>query len=203
VRLELEPEGVSYGSRLRLEGLDLGPFVRDTFDYQGEELVGKLSSPEDEWVVLQGVGADGRDLVGQGVLSITEGELYRMPLLLRILSLLQLSPPREAAFSRAAINYYVIDRELVINELNLWGRGLNIFGSGQVKRDNQLALTLYSGFGRGQLPHVPLFSDLVELLGKQLVRLEVGGTFSEPEVTVEPLSPLSGPLIGTVRQLLK
>lgn len=202
VRLELGPE-VSYGCRLRLEGVDLDPFVRATFNYQGEELVGKLSSPEDEWVVLQGVGADRRDLVGQGVLTITEGELYRMPLLLRILSLLQLSPPRESAFSKAVINYYVIDQELIINELSLWGRGLNIFGSGRVTRTNQLDLTLYSGFGRGQLPHVPLLSDVVELLGKQLVRLRVEGTFGEPEVTVEPLSPLSGPLISIFRRLTR
>ena len=56
---------------------------------------------------------------------------------------------------------------------------------------------------RGQLPHVPLLSDVVELLGKQLGRLRVEGTFGEPEVTVEPLSPLSGPLISIFRRLTR
>ena len=154
-------------------------------------------------VVLQGIGSARRDLVGEGHLTISQGELYRMPVLLRILNLLQLSPPRKAAFSRASLSYYLIDEDLVVNELNLWGRGLNIFGSGTVGHDNRLDLTLYSGFGRGQFPHIPVLSDAVELVGKQLVRLRVAGTFSEPEVTVEPLSPLSAPLIGAVRQLLK
>jgi len=199
VRLGLEPEEVTYGCRLHLDGLDLGPFVRDTFAYRGEELVGTLAGD----VVLQGVGPGRRDLVGQGTLTIVDGELYQMPLILRILSLLQLSVPREAAFSRAAIDYYVIEQELVINELDLWGRGLNIFGSGRVTPANDLDLTLFSGFGRGYLPHVPLLSDAVELLGKQLVRLRVAGTFTEPAVTVEPLSPLSGPLFDMFRMLTR
>ena len=199
VRLDLKPGKVTYGSRVNLEGLNLGPFVRHTFEYQGEELEGRLSGE----VVLQGIGPSRRELVGEGKLTIAEGKLYRMPVLLRILNLLQLSPPRKAAFSRAAISYYLVEENLVINELNLWGRGLNIFGSGTVTPDNQLDLTLYSGFGRGQFPHIPVLSDAVELVGKQLVRLQVAGSFGEPEVTVEPLSPLSAPLIGALRQLLK
>jgi len=197
VRLELEPQEVAYGCRLRLEGLELGPFVRDTFDYGGEELVGTLAGD----VVLQGMGPARRDLVGQGVLTIADGELYQMPLVLRILNLLQLSPPRESAFSRAAVDYYVIEQELIINELDLWGRGLNIFGTGRVTPTNELDLALFSGFGRGYLPHVPVLSDVVELLGKQLVRLRVEGTFSDPEVTVEPLSPLSRPFFDVARML--
>lgn len=199
VKLNLEQGKVAYGCRLDLKGVDLGPFVRDTFDYRGEELVGKLGGE----VVLQGIGSARRDLVGEGHLTISQGELYRMPVLLRILNLLQLSPPRKAAFSRASLSYYLIDEDLVVNELNLWGRGLNIFGSGTVTRDNHLDLTLYSGLGKGRFPHIPGISDAVELVGKQLVRLRVGGTFSEPEVAVEPLSPLSAPLIGALRRLLK
>jgi hypothetical protein len=154
-------------------------------------------------VVLQGTGATRRELVGQGTLTITEGELYRMPALLQVLALLHLSPPQQSAFSQAAIKYFIMEQEVIINELDLWGRGLNIFGSGRIKRNNELEFVLYTGFGRGELPHIPVVSDFVELVGKQLMRLEVEGTFSEPVVITEPLSPLSAPLIGALRSLGK
>jgi len=199
VRLELEPERVTYGCRLDLQNVALGPFVRDTFDYRGQELIGRLAGD----IILQGTGTERTELVGLGDLSITDGELYRMPLLLRILSLLQLSASGEAAFSRARVNYAMLDGELLINDLVLSGHGLRIFGDGTVTKHDRLELTLYTGFGRGELPHVPLVSDLAELLGKQLARLEVGGTFDEPEVVIEPLTPLSAPLIDLFRMLTK
>jgi 4-amino-4-deoxy-L-arabinose transferase-like glycosyltransferase len=198
-RLDLEGERMSYGCRLRLEDVELGPFVRDTFDYRGEELAGRLAGD----VVLQGTGVTRRELVGQGKLTISQGELYRMPAFLQVLALLHLSPPQESAFSQAAIDYFIMEQEVTIKEMDLWGRGLNIFGSGRITRDNQLQFVLYTGFGRGELPHIPLLSDFVELMGKQLMRLEVEGTFSQPVVIAEPLSPLSAPVIGTVRTLVK
>jgi hypothetical protein len=198
-RLDLESERMGYGCRLHLEDVALGPFVRDTFDYHGEELAGRLAGN----VVLQGTGATRRDLVGQGKLTITQGELYRMPVLLRVLNLLHLSPPQKWAFSRAAIDYAIMEQEVIINEMDLWGRGLNIFGSGRIKRNNGLEFVLYTGFGRGELPYIPGVSDFVELVGKQLMRLEVGGTFTEPVVIMEPLSPLSTPIIDLLRRLSK
>jgi hypothetical protein len=209
------PHGV-YGMVLNLEQDNVGAvlFGEDTLIREGdtvkrthsisqvpvgEELVGRLAGD----VALQGTGATRRELVGQGRLTITQGELYRMPALLRVLNLLHLSPPQESAFSQAIIDYAIMEQEVIINEMDLWGRGVNIFGSGRIKRNNELEFVLYTGFGRGQFPHIPLLSDAVELVGKQLMRLEVGGTFTEPVVITEPLSPVSAPLIGLWRSLVK
>jgi hypothetical protein len=126
-----------------------------------------------------------------------------MPALLRVLNLLHLSPPQESAFSQATVDYFIMEQEVIINEMDLWGRGLNIFGSGRIKRNNELEFVLYTGFGRGQLPRIPGVSDFVELVGKQLMRLEVEGTFSEPVIITEPLSSLSAPIVGVLRSLGK
>ena len=132
-----------------------------------------------------GEGVD--DVRGEGMLSVSRGDLFRLPLVLSIVKILELQPPSRRGFHEANVHYYLKGRRLVLEDISLEGTGLSFRGNGTMELDGKVDLMLDTAvFGQRD--------GLLRSVSKQLARVHVKGLWSKPNVRVDPVPPVIGPL---------
>jgi len=173
---------LAYRVSLGLVGVDLSDMAKHIMDEKAK-LTGRLDAR------LSLSGREGPEsLQGEGMLSITNGDLYRLPLLLRIVNILRLRLPDRRGFTNANIRYYLKDGQFVFQDINLESSALNLRGGGTMRMDGKVRLVLDTTISRRK-------GGLLNAVGRQLLgRVEVVGPLEEPNVTYEPVPAASGPL---------
>ncbi len=184
------------------------PSYAATFDYKMLELAdllarlapgsadvsGKLSGT----VMVGGFLNNPASLSAKGQVTLSEGRLWKNPLLVRLLSILHLAIPagRESPMQGTA-DYRIASRQILVQEFDLTGGGLNASGYGTVGFDGTLALSLVA-VGAPDSRGIPIVSSVVSWIAstveRQLVRVDVTGTLSEPQFSSQLLSKLTYPL---------
>jgi len=181
-KLTVQNDLIEYGISLALSDLSLEHFARDFLGYTGEEFSGTLDGEMN--LMAPGVGL--RDIGGNLGLSVSEGKLWKLPLVLALFSALNLSLPDQHAFTEATLDCSVRRGNIAVNELNFIGNALSLYGTGVIT-DGQIDLQFLTGLGRTRLPRLPLISDMVEFFHRQLVDIRVTGTLQNPQVEVMTL----------------
>lgn len=177
--------------RLRLE--ELFPPGEDE-DESGRKVVGLL----DGSMELIDTAGDVKDRKARGVLRVSEARMYKLPVLLDLLTIVPLSLPRDAAFTEGEFIYHLRGGDLVFDEIYLRGPTLSLVGSGRMDMPTQrLRMTFLSG-PPGSLPRLSGLADEV-LTGifREIAEIEVTGTLAAPKTRTRTL----GSLEDAVRRL--
>lgn len=140
---------------------------------------------------LSGAVGDVSSRRGAGRVEIREGFLYRLPALLAVLSVVNVTLPKEEFVHDAEAQFYLVGQEVFLEAIQMQGGPLTLVGSGIVSLPDQAVdLRLYAN-STTALSHVPLISDIIEGTTKELIELRVTGPISRPTVRPTPFRGVS------------
>jgi len=186
--VSLKPGG-RYGFRLEAVDVDFERLLREGFRLEHNITGGRVRGN----LALRASGPDAGDVEASGYAHVTDAHLYELPLIVRILNLLRLAPADRTAFREARIWYFARGKRIILDDIRLEGRAVNLYGAGTVEPGGRLNLTFMTG-KKDDDPLVPALAELVEGLRQELVLVEVTGTLAEPQVRLRSFKRLSAPL---------
>lgn len=189
-----EGETSSYGVRARFEQLELGELVRRISGKEAK-LAGRLSGILD----LGGILGEPPITGGKGSLSLTDGQLWGASFFIQLLDVLHLTVPAgQRAPARGDMTFALTGDQVVVHDFELQGGGLNLSGYGTVWLDGKLDLAMVAVGAPEKGRGIPLLSPMADWLlqaaERELVRLDVSGTISDPIFEHKLLSTIASPL---------
>jgi hypothetical protein len=134
----------------------------------------------------------------KGILRIVQGKLYKLPVLLDLLTIVFLTLPHETAFTEGAFLYHLRGDQLVLDEIHLLGSQVSLVGSGTMDMKTQkLKLTFLTSPGR--LPRLHgLVGEVLEGIAREIMEIRVTGTLKDPKMHTRTLRSLE----EAVRQMI-
>jgi len=185
----LKPGG-SYALNLSATDVDFERLLREGFRLEHNISGGRLRG-------TMGLRAVRGNLEASGYLQVADAELYELPLVVRLFNVFRMAPAERTAFQSARVLYFLRNKRLILGDIRLEGRAMNLYGAGVMEPDGQLHLTFLTG-KKNDDPLLPALSQLMEGLRKQLVVVLVTGTLAEPQVEFRTLSAVTGPIRDAV-----
>ncbi len=188
-----------YNASVTIHGLQLGPFVDAgrTLAATGDDanpVPGRVRGTVDAYVYVAGETGDPLSRRGGGQIEISEGHIYRLPILLAILNVLRMSPPEESVLHEAEAVFYVTGNKITFEDLELRGGILALVGSGSMSIPDQAVDLRLVNMGSHHISRIPVLADVVEGASREIVELRVTGPLSRPSVRAQPLRGLTDEL---------
>ncbi|MCK4660684.1 MAG: hypothetical protein KAV82_14275 [Phycisphaerae bacterium] len=136
---------------------------------------------------VSGLSGDHDSRRGGGRVEIHDADLYRLPLIMAILNVINFTISEESAFQGMSADFFVTGREVRVSDLILRGSALALIGSGTVAPATRaLDLKLVA-----VTPHrwakIPVLTELIEGAARELVEIDVHGSWSDPVIQAKPL----------------
>ncbi len=181
-----------YNTEISLAGIDLGRFIRERMGGSSDitgTVIGTLS--------LSGTGRSTNSLGGHGEMHVIDANIYELPPLVAMLSVLRNRIPKSTAFNRCDMQFDVVGENIHFNTLNLLGDAASLYGRGQTNFDRRLDLTFYTLLGPADLP-IPLWNTVAGHLSEQGLQIKVAGTWDNPQIHREAF-PMINQMIGELQ----
>ncbi len=185
-----------YGVRLSVEGVRL------------EELFAKGDGGASQAGTVRGLLAGNLQMTaqagdvqsrrGSGVLRITEGKIYKLPVVLGLLQVIYLTLPGQAAFTDADVTYSLQGRELLFEEIYLTGSALSLVGSGRMDLETEALNLNFLAGPPGRLPRIGSIDTLFHGILREIAEIRVTGTLAKPRTRTVSLRSLD----AAIRKLL-
>jgi len=161
-------------------------------------------------VRLEGVVGAAHLLKGAGSASLSEANLYQLPLLISLFNMLRVKPSEAVAFTDGTARFSVYGNTATFNELKLWGDLIALDGSGTINRSQEVDLsfntrvspqnawsiitspfgesryTLWTLYVRGSLPNPQIERRAMDAVGGTLERLLPGISGGDQTPQSEP-----------------
>jgi hypothetical protein len=173
-----------YHLQARLEGVELQQMARE-LALQTEGIRGKANAV----LNLHGNRHGWPSWRGDGAIRLYEADIYQMPAMLSLLSLLSVKRPDTTAFSSSEIDFRIQGEHLYLDRINFNGDAVSLKGHGEMNLDRKIDLKFYALVGRGELP-LPALRALLRQASRQMLLIQVTGTLEKPQFTQEPLPML-------------
>lgn len=143
-------------------------------------------------MVLRGrAGRDGAR-EGAGEVFVREAQVWRLPQVLAIFQVLNLTPD-ERVFHDGWLQFYLSRDTLTFSQIDLQGKAVAFLGGGRMDtRTKQLDLTLLAG--SPLRVRVPLLTDILRGAAREIMEIRVTGPLDHPVITPRPLRGLAGVL---------
>ena len=178
VSFDVVPE---YSAVAAVRGANLRRIMKERIngqlDYQGK--VGAT-------LTLSGKGRSLATLAGFGEVKITEANIYELPLLVSMLSVLRNKTPDSVAFNQVDSKFSIQGQHIYLEKLNFKGDAISLLGRGETNFDHQLNLDFHAVVGRNEI-RLPLVKNFVNRVGEQTLQMSVRGTLSDPQVSTQAL----------------
>ncbi len=145
-------------------------------------------------VSISGSLSDSANRRAGGKFEVKEAELYKLPALLAILNVINLTLPKESAFQEVDAEFYLSDDKLQFRDLHLKGNALAMVGEGEMvwsTKELDLRLTAVSP---KQGSKIPVVTELLEGASREVIEVRVTGTMNDPVATGRPFRTVSNAL---------
>jgi hypothetical protein len=178
---------IDFGSTLRYEvvlhalGIDLEKFGRHNLG-AGIELQGPATAS----LALWGEGTDISGLRGNGMVGVSSGKLYRLPLLLDLIKAFGLRLPDRTAFEQAHLDFGIEGERVQVRKLELYGNAISLRGQGNMNiSGSDLNLDFNADWARfGQVLPTGI-SALPRAISDQLLKIKLRGSIGSPRFEKE------------------
>ena len=178
ITFDVVPE---YSAVAKLTGANLNRLMKERIngqlDYQG-----KLGAT----LTLNGKGRSLATLAGHGEVQITEANIYELPILVSMLSVLRNETPESTAFNQVDSKFRIQGQHIYLEQLDFKGNAISLAGRGEMNFDHQLNLDFHAVVGRNEI-RLPLVKNFVNRVGEQTLQMSVRGTLSDPQVSTHAL----------------
>ncbi len=118
---------------------------------------------------------------GAGFVRLRDANLYELPVVVALLSVLSLKTPDRTAFSQADIDYRIDGDQILLDRIDLAGNAITLKGRGWANFQQEISLDFYSLVGRDEL-QIPVLRYVLAEASKRILEIRVAGTLSQPEV---------------------
>jgi hypothetical protein len=174
-----------YGFSLSVEDADLERLLGlAATTTQPADVKGKLTGS----LQMTAMAGDPTSRIANGKFHIGEGNIYRVPVLLGTLPLLNLYLPGEDSFHTADVDYYLKGTALAFTEVYLQGSGMSLLGAGSVDlKTNRMDMTFLSG---KKVPRMSALEEVLQGLTNEIVTIRVTGPANKPQIKNVPLRSL-------------
>jgi hypothetical protein len=175
IRLSQPPQ---YGLRLSVEDMELAElFSSGSPQPRNEPEVAGLLAGNIEMTATAG-RPESRQ--ASGLLKITKGRIYRLPVVMGFVHVIYLWVPGKAAFTEGEVAYRIQGQRLIFDEIFLRGPALSVVGSGTMNMSTEaLDLTFLTG-PPGKLPRIAAVESLLKGLAREIAEIRVSGTLAKP-----------------------
>ncbi len=178
-----------YGISLSVNGIRL----QELFDAQGtasDKPASKMSGLLDGRIELTETVGKVETRQAKGVMRISQGKLYKLPVMLDLLTVLFLTLPRDSNFTEGALIYHLRGEDLIFEEIHLLGPQISLVGSGTMHmKTKKLNLTFLTS--PGKLPRLSgLVGEVIEGIAREIMEVRVTGTLTEPKMRTRSLRSL-------------
>lgn len=194
--LGLGPNG-KYAFNLAAMEVNLERLLRDGFRIEHNITGGKFRGTLGFWAT----GPDTKTLEASGYAYIDDAKLYELPIFVRLLNAFRLDPNDHTAFQKARILYFVRGQRLILGDIRLEGRAMNLYGAGTLETDGKINFLFLTGKHNDD-PLLPAIEELLEGVRKELLVVLVTGTLGDPKVETRSLTGLGAPFRELI-QLVK
>ncbi len=185
--LDYAPSTPGFSVKLDTRGVSLEKFMNAR--RKTEEPPVRVRGIVDARLELAGGFGDPPSRRGGGEVKIREAQIVKIPWMLSILQVLNLTLD-DNAFDDALFHFRVSGEELLLSEIDLRGKALSMVGAGVVNTVSEtLDLTLLAG-GPVKLPHIAVLSDILEGVAREVMEVRVEGTLENPTFRAEMVKSL-------------
>jgi len=182
-QVELEvPEGdatARYGFAAILRGCD----VRELAGEKEERLRGAL----DASIALEGDWSDPSARRGRGDIHVQGNDLYKIPVVLGLLQITNLSLPIKSPFSDATTHYIVEGPKVTFEQIELRAANMLMSGSGSLNFDTR-KMSFSFTTDNPNWPKIPVIGDFIAGAKRELFQIHVKGTIDEPQIKARSMN---------------
>jgi hypothetical protein len=138
------------------------------------DLTGEISAS----LSLAGDWADPRTRRGRGDVQVRGKEMYKIPLVLGLLQITNLSLPITSPFSDGLARYTVTGEVVTFETLELRSKDMMMTGAGQLNFNNKkVAMTFTTD--NPNWPKLPIIGDIMQTAKHELLQIHVKGTLQD------------------------
>ncbi len=195
-QLAFDPGQAQYRLATSLQNVDLASWLEswrgNRLPRDNQSAAGKADKPTDVRGIMDAqfhiAGSMGNPMTrtGGGRVEIRDGYIYRLPIFLAILNVLDITVPNNDVLSEARGQFYVTGNTVRVADIAVSGESLSLVGQGTMSlADQSVDLTLVNA-GAGRLSGIPVLAELWEGASRELVELRVTGPLSQPQVRASP-----------------
>lgn len=164
---------IQYALQLALRNADVQQLVGP----KAEAVQGRLSAS----LSLEGNVDNPASRKGRGQIDVSGDRMAKVPVLLGLVQVANLSLPGNTSFNNATARYSLDGPRIIVDQLALRSPGLEMIGNGRIDlTDRDVRLTLWTA--PPDLPRVPVWSDLTDPIRRELLQIQVRGTIDDPTV---------------------
>ncbi len=178
-------------------GMDIKPFLNAVVLERAPAATKKpidVRGRADSHINLSGRVGDTHSRRGTGGVEIIDGYIHKLPLIIAILNVLDLTAPNDDAFDDAAADFYIVGDDVYLQNIVLRGGVLALVGSGSMSlRHLSVDLNLVNVTPE-QWTRLPILTEVIEGASRELVELRVTGPIEQPTVQLRPLPRLNDEL---------
>jgi len=193
VQLGIVPQ---YWFKARLNEGDLGRFAREVLPGRQQNFGGQV----DAQILLQGTGGL-HTVQGKGSVQLREADVYELPVMVSLLSILRLRPPGSQAFDESDIQFRLDGKWIYFDNIEFRGDAVSLRGRGSLDlSDRALQLQFYSLVGRDE-GRIPVLSQVLGGASRSLLQIHVEGSVDEPKTRAQAVPAVTGALQQLFQEL--
>jgi hypothetical protein len=169
-------ETPQYLLRATLTDGDLDVFAR-------EQLPGKqrLSGKVGAGLVLTGSGAGLHSMSGGGEIHLSDADIYELPFMVRLLSILSVRMPDKAGFTNSQVGFAITGEVLELKKIEFSSDAISLVGSGEMNLNCDVQATLAAIVGRSDW-QLQMFKNMMGQASKQFMQIRVDGNLADPQI---------------------
>ncbi len=179
----------SFTLRASCENVDLNLFC--TLSVPGRQ---KLKGRIQAGVNVTGTAAGLHTLRGIGEVQLSNADIYELPVMVALLSVLNLKPPTTNAFSNSDFQFRLDGEHVLLNKVQFSGDAISLEGNGEMNLNTDLQLTLHTLPGRSDM-QLPIWKTVVGGASEQIMQIQVTGNLADPKMKRE--------LIPTIKKTIE
>lgn len=173
-----------YEIRMDLRHADVKELVGET-DAQ-QDIQGRL----DASLALQGVVGQLDSRRGRGDVKIAGDQMYRIPLVLGLLQITNLSLPFAGPFTEASARYIIDGQRVTFGSIEMRSKEMLMQGTGNLDfGSKQVQMTFVTD--STTWPKIPFVGDIIQSARHELLQIYVRGSLQEPKVSARAFNTIT------------
>jgi hypothetical protein len=126
---------------------------------------------------------------GTGRVRLVDADIYELPVMVAMLSVLNWRPPATTAFTRADMEFRLNGDQVYLDRIDFTGDVISLKGQGWMDLNRQINAKFYALVGRQDI-QLPLVRALLAEASRNILLIQVSGTVDAPHVTRKALPEL-------------
>lgn len=192
IEIMFDPTRATYDFSTNLKEMDIRPYIKASrtapvYDHKTPDVKGWA----DAHLYLTGIIGDTDSRRGGGRVEVKDGYFYRLPIILSILHVLHLSIPEQDAFEEAMASFYIMGRNVQLNDIRIRSHYLTLVGDGTMTLPD-LGIDLNLVYvNSNKITRLPIVSDFLDIASSKMMSLHVTGPLNSPVVRAMPFRKLT------------